>query len=780
MRAYRLRIRDAADTTWESTYTAFFKPPQVGGQRVYPLQGKTTSKPWICEIVDDSEDLTGALAESIDTHWRYTLLQRKSDVSEADDSGAYTVLATGQITDISLGENQGTYRISLQDQRAVERQTDIFTYSNTTTVWPPDTTLDGGFYEHRNKVRLRVTEWNYTSPVSAIRFENNNINTWPESVRKAINDDLTVVKTNVSPSSVSEGSFDNLRLRVGGNDYEVIAFAYMVDDLTIGSTIPVGSRPAHDDNAVGCFVFDTAHALSGTSQASAYFYFPKRTDDDGYWVGYAPSEDVPLHVEGQVFDILQQIYDGDFGGEPVAYDSTQMSALQADGRFPPGVAYRITRGPTNMAKWVEANIYKPFLCVPLTNSVGEVFPQPLLLPSASDVPDVSALTQLGTGNVTKPITWRNDANDQITRITFNAESRLTTSGLTDGSGISAQYDGSLDRWAPRRFPSPHSDRVDDFGLHDFALDIPTIYPTDGTPENNDGSAEFAEAWAEEWLNRFVDGPIYYKAEVDRTVTEVVGDWLVINCNETKTPNAGLRSGYRLVQVIAKEVTVTGSKLELLDAGPFLNAVSAPSISITQNATEPRHKLRVSISGFGSGVKYELQMAKATETDWWNIASGTESIVDVGGLISNTLYYVRARTIAPQRIRSDWSASDSATTDAYNAPTSVTATATNNEIAVTWVNSHDLPVEVWFDTVTPFSTTTATPWETFTAGTTGCTIGGLATSTLYYISCRHRGPYGGYSPVAGASDSTGAAEGTLTAADNVYIELGSNVGTRSAP
>ena len=75
MRAYRLRIRNAADDAWEHTFTAFFKSPQVGGQRVYPLQGKTTSKPWICEIVDDSEDLTGALAESIDTHWRYTLLQ---------------------------------------------------------------------------------------------------------------------------------------------------------------------------------------------------------------------------------------------------------------------------------------------------------------------------------------------------------------------------------------------------------------------------------------------------------------------------------------------------------------------------------------------------------------------------------------------------------------------------------------------------------------------------------------------------------------------------------
>ena len=44
---------------------------------------------------------------------------------------------------------------------------------------------------------------------------------------------------------------------------------------------------------------------------------------------------------------------------------------------------------------------------------------------------------------------------------------------------------------------------------------------------------------------------------------------------------------------------------------------------------------------------------------WNIASGTETIVDVGGLVSDTTYYCRARAIGPQRIRSDWSTSQSA-------------------------------------------------------------------------------------------------------------------------
>ena len=57
------------------------------------------------------------------------------------------------------------------------------------------------------------------------------------------------------------------------------------------------------------------------------------------------------------------------------------------------------------------------------------------------------------------------------------------------------------------------------------------------------------------------------ADVLSSVTEEVGDLLVIDCDELHTPNAGVRTGSRIVQLVSKEVTVTGYRLELLDMGP---------------------------------------------------------------------------------------------------------------------------------------------------------------------------------------------------------------------
>ena len=67
MRVYRLRIRDAADTTWETTFTTEHgEPPKVGMQTVRPLDGKTESRPWIIELVDASEAVTDVLADADD------------------------------------------------------------------------------------------------------------------------------------------------------------------------------------------------------------------------------------------------------------------------------------------------------------------------------------------------------------------------------------------------------------------------------------------------------------------------------------------------------------------------------------------------------------------------------------------------------------------------------------------------------------------------------------------------------------------------------------------
>ena len=169
-------------------------------------------------------------------------------------------------------------------------------------------------------------------------------------------------------------------------------------------------------------------------------------------------------------------------------------------------------------------------------------------------------------------------------------------------------------------------------------------------------------------------------------------------------------------------------------------------------------------------------------DFYMIASGTETTIDVGGLPAGEGWSAHARAIGPQRIRSAWSTPDNvASTDSYNPPTAVACSATDGEMYTSWTPAHtELETQVWWDTVTPFDTATATLFETFQANTTHCTVPGLAAETLIYVYVRHVGPYGSLTATASDSDTTGAGAMTLSTPDQLYIVQGKNYGTRVGP
>jgi hypothetical protein len=785
MRVYRLRIRNTADDAWEHTFTTeIAKPPQVGQQTVRPLQGRTESRPWIIELVDASEAVTDVLVDAND---RYDLLRRKADVSYADDGGAYTVLATGRISDISLAPNQALYRIELHDERLIERNSEIFTYSDTTKVWPPGTTLTGGYWAHRNEIRIKATHEAYSAPIASLRLDNHYQNHWPPGVRAAINDDVKGGKTTVTasgtPDAAGNGSFNYLRCRADGADYEVMGFAYTNDQGEDPSSFPVGSEPAHDDNMLFVFVHDSANALSGLSNDEIYLYFPEATDDEGNPTGYAPTEDVPLHVEGQPFVMLQAIYDGVYGGQVVAYDSTAMTALQTDDRFPPNAGWRITKGPQNMAKWVEENIYRPFWTVPLIGPDGEVVPTPLLLTDATEVPNVDVLTALTAANVSAPVTWSLESREQVTRTVFNVALKKTKSAV-DGSGIKSDYDGALDRYEDRLYAHKVEDdvRIGTTGAHVVELDYPVVYTTT-QPGATTGTVQWLDAFAWEWLDRLADGALYYTADVLSTVTEGVGDWLVLDADTLKIPNKDTRAGDRVVQVISRTEKTVGARLQLLDGGPKLQPLNTPTAAVAQNANDPKHTLRITVTGLDSGARAQIQMARSDTTpndgDWWSVDATTDASLDVGGLRSGTKYYVRCRAIADHRIGSAWSTPSSATTQSLSPPTAVYCSATNTVIYTSWTNGEaGENTQVYFDTVSTFATT-ATHFETFVAGTTECNVEGLATTTLYWVFVRHIDEYGGVSATDSDSATTGSTS-TLAAPDGITIISGSDVGTYTAP
>jgi hypothetical protein len=106
------------------------------------------------------------------------------------------------------------------------------------------------------------------------------------------------------------------------------------------------------------------------------------------------------------------------------------------------------------------------------------------------------------------------------------------------------------------------------------------------------------------------------------------------------------------------------------------------------------------------------------------------------------------------------------------------------IITSWTVGDSLyPLEVRYGTVA-ITVAAATlseflPADTSTHTITGTPADPLQASTTYAVFVRHRDDYGGVSPAATTTVTTGATGATLTAPDEIQIMIGANVATRTA-
>ncbi|MFQ5809390.1 MAG: hypothetical protein ACE5JM_07205 [Armatimonadota bacterium] len=809
-KGYRLRVATAAaadvanNVDFEVTAN-IANAPVVGGQTIRVLGGRTETRPWIVEILDDAGSFTAQLA---DAGGRAVLLRRLCDISETTDGGAtYTVLATGRIAEISLNANQAIYRVSVHDERLIERQVTIFTKAGTTRAWLPGLVSDyRGFASPPIVIGFLVPAPIdlYFFPFSVTRSARNaNVTTVTASatplllaqVRGVIEDDVKPGMGVRTPASVDKGSFFDLRINIGGTDFEVVAFRKS------GSSFAIEDEPLKDLTTIfEIHVYDPTNVVP-TAETAAYLYFPEKE----------PTPELPLHIGGSTgihpFQLLKDIYDGSFQDttdddgnaitvQTVRYDANRLGtydpATNPDGLIDnpkyPKIFLRILQ-PANMARWLEENIYRPFGVVPFINAAGEVAPKNILLPASDQVPDINALFEFNAGNSSLVPTWEHTAQDQVTVLRF-----------THGIELLRRFDPNLTDTALDRIElknrtlTRRHDQVANFGEHVLEMGtpirpadqgLPFGIPTPGSLDETLQAIMWVGIFSRELFQRFGDGPVRSSLKGLASTSSVEpGDFVIVNFASYPNLATGARGGKRLMQVLSRSIAPDGFDFELLDAGPDSQPLAAPTLAAVAGS-DTKHEIDITISNLPASADYLIHAAKnATEPAegsslWQPLAEGTQNeTITFSNAASNTTYWFRARATKEGRISSSWSNRVSVATTAMTAASGLTVSGIMSTTAdLSWTNGEaGERIEVLLNGILQ---TVAQP---LVAGTTKFRLTGLTPSTTYNTpgaEVRHVDSYGGLSATVSASFTTTATPPTLNPPEAIAIVVGEDPTVRVA-
>ena len=792
-KSYRLRVATAAATAvtgfvdWTETVN-LASVSEIGGQTVHPLKGQTTARPWSVEIVDVAEVITARLA---DANGRAHLLRRLADISESTDSGAtYTILATARIDSIEMID-VASFRFEFQDERLIERQTTIFKGSNTTRLVPQGLHAPWLVYQGAPWVSYQVIAVSAPNNTSTylLNAEENGV---PQSalVSERIMDLLEADV--VDNPAANAANFTALRANVSGTDRSIVEIN--------GSPVTDPLKSLRSDSMRNLRTFKVA-GYQDTMGYTQIVYFHQLSKD--------PSPELPLHIGGRAgidpFTLVKQIYDGTYqnAANPatVRYDTARLVAYHVTNapnglidnpRFPK-MHFRIT-GPENMAEWLEDNIYSPLGVTPFVNAAGAVSPRITRMPAVDQVADPDTLPELTAANLALPHPgWRNEGRELVTVIEVKYEyatapsyvavgvgnlfgppsKQLPTDGGQDGTG--------LDLLQPKDVVlTRNHDRAATMGRMVHALTVRGIHrPID--------QRRFADKYALDIFERFGDGPIYTDAAPlsGAASAPVEGDWVRITLAGSYPALQNLsRTGTRIAQVLSKVHHPDGVRFELLEAGPNLAPLGAPTINLTANANDPENALDCALAGLEVAGSYEVHLAvgssepAASHSDWqWRhlrgsaAAAQTTATVTVRGMPAGSTIWGRARETAVGRISSDWSARDSQATTAFTAPSALADSSVTGDAATeSWTNG-EADVDVMVDLILTSNSSQVKAPVRLAAGATRYRFTGLALSTGYTARAWHVDSYGGESTKATDTFATTGTAETLVAPAGISVLVG---------
>ena len=791
----RVRIYDPGSTTTVDltlTVADLAEFPTVGSPAAFPLDGRTESRPWSVDVVDVGSTFSANLSDSTG---RMDILGRLADFQINNDGAGWNTKGTGRISDVFLNQNVASYRVFVDDERMLERRQRIFTTSTTTQVYPPGLTIPWLGFPVVSRTEASIAAIDNLVTLVAFRREGAKIGNFPQSVIRAILEDI---KDNpIEDKNATSGNFTDLRLNVAGTDYEVVSFDNLDrDNFTFEPTfVQTFANENADTNAVAVWVASTAIGAEDDQLQDAYLHMGST---------HPPSVGLPLHIfsssgDARVgihpFKLLRRIYNGDYGGNAIRISSSAFDDIENEYGHLGNTFFRITEPPL-MSEWVEENIYQTYGALPFIDQSGRVAPRSWFPPSTSVI-DTTALQDFtGTNSVVHP-TWEHNRADMVNVVRFeypewhvghlnpNVKTNTQQNAAEGGDNLQARtqtveivYDNTT---SMGRFEH----KIKMFGA-----------PVRTYPWARNG----AEFISQEIFDRFGDGPIRGEVTGLSTADSVnPGDYVSITL--PSYPNADSTTGRgsaRYVQVMERIDRPGELGFTYLDMGPNANAIAAPTFSVARSTVSAKHACNITISSMATTdskwqMRYALtatsESAPSSDSDLWDLARfgdhGSTQTVTLSPLPSGQGVHIQMRGIGRQRIRSAWSSAESTTLESLEASTFVgqVSTYASKIVPDCTGGSTIYPLEMHLDHTTTADFTSTNRIITIPAGNSpvGASSGhGLAFENLstasqpslkeYLFGVRHVDAYGG----VGAFESTGVTVSTSASIETLPDMRGINI------
>ena len=768
--------------------TEFAEPPHFGGQVVDPSRGSAATVAYRFVLPDLSGILTGNLA---DASGRTDLIGRLVELIESTDGAAGVRVFVGRcsaLTELSPGR----WQVEVSDERWQERQAAVFEQAtDTVQLYPP-----GPRYSFRmfpavaEKATARVAEVSGTLKKLVIS------SVWeftPEVIDLIERD---VIEEPEPARTDGLGNFEHLRIEVNGSTLEVLKFGELDADAVTdrlsdtdpaaGHNIPVWVVDSLSALGAVNTTYDDVALIAPTHEPSEVLPLLLGVNDASHVYGYGPTEITVWHLVEKLYQAAN-----------VRYDATRFAALKLTST--PRGAWRLTSRPRDLAAWLDSHVYGPTGYTPFTNDQGEISPRSTQLPDPATF-DVNTAFQFTADNLTTAPRYDQDGRDLINvlRVRWERQNLVWRSAGRAGANIASASQphrlgsGPADRiFVTQQEEVLEHDNLATVGRREATFDL-SGYPPAGEGRDNTGFFVYLDWYptggialesakrllSRELFERWGDGPIRWTFSSWRSTGEMAvqpGDFVVLNVGTIPNPVSNSRGGARVVQVLGKRPGVQGIDWEAIDAGPALQPLAAPVVSINAG-TDPKHDVSLSVAGLAGGTSATVELALGASAPFTLIHDGKPNgTFSVRGLPSGTLIRARARATAPNRTRSLYSPIVSRTTTALAAPTVSSPVAAGWTLDVDFVNNEPgyrvMPVSRPAG-VGAFADELREPLP---GPSTFFSFRFDAGSTSYDVGFKAVDSYGGESTVAYQTDSTESAPRRLDEPLRIQVTQGRPLG-----
>lgn len=487
------------------------------------------------------------------------------------------------------------------------------------------------------------------------------------------------------------------------------------------------------------------------------------------------SEASPLYFDEHPVDVVTKLYDS----VNIPYDSTSVTAIR--NLIGPDVrlACRITE-PQVMADFLSNAIFGPFGFSARTDSTGK---------------QAFFSTRIGTATPTLTIAT-NDLVGESLPSGFDIDEVTVATAVQFGYRVLAKAITD----PTNNEPPPPDGIVESKHVVELASGDTSTYSTRVVQYDIPGMVRHVDAWqpdmaalvtgtAAEVFDRFGRGaPMYELPVLDTSAAAAaqVGDEVLITA--AHVPNQNYRIGEstigaRVAQVVRRDETPVGPVFKLVDSGPNTQLATAPTLTVAKETLNPRTLASFTITNAatlnaaGAGVEVEYETGASTPTangtTYTRYAAGTipTGKVLLPAFVPGSRVWVRARSTAPERRPSAWSAWANVALDAWLAPSAVTiGTTSATAVKVSWTNGNI------YDRVAVYlyqGGSAPADWEPYRVATlppesTQTTLRGLTASTAYQVAVAHEDAGTGTVSTYATNNFTSGATTSVTAPRVSYM------------